>query len=167
MQGTDLSEAQMPGAVLWEAQMQGADLWKAQMQGAFLWEAQMQGADLSEAQMQGALLFGARMSEDTNTTDATLRGAALVFVDGTTIARLQPHWDDIIAALETLPEGAPRHWVQADPGGHNYGAFVARWRAFAAGFDPPVTIALDYHPAPVTIALHPAPVTIALDDHPD
>jgi hypothetical protein len=70
----------------------------------------------------------------------------MVFVDDTTIAQLRPHWDDLIAALETLPEGAPGHWVEASRSDFDYPTYVAQWRAWAASLDPPVTIAPDYRP---------------------
>ncbi len=164
MQGADLSSAQLQRAELWEAQLQEADLRRAQMQGAdlrgawmegaslfeadlqcvYLSNAQMQEADLRGARMEGANLFEIEMSEDTRTTGATLRGATLVFTDDVTTGQLRPHWDDFIAFLETLPEGAPDHWVQVAPGDLDFRTFIAQWRAWAATLDPPVTIAPDY-----------------------
>jgi uncharacterized protein YjbI with pentapeptide repeats len=144
MQGARLSEAQMQGAVLFGAQMQGANLRGAQLQEADIGGAQMQAADLFEAQMQGVDLGRANMSEDTNTTGAILRGASVLFVDEEIIALLRPHWDDIIGFLETLPEGAPDHWVQIPRGGLDLAAMHTAWRAWAAALDPPVTIAPDY-----------------------
>ncbi|MFW5642059.1 MAG: pentapeptide repeat-containing protein [Roseicyclus sp.] len=149
MRGLDLrgalfAGAQMQGAVLFGAQMQGADLGEAQMQGALLFRAQMQEASLFRAQMQGANLGEAQMSEDTDTTDATIRGASVVFVDEMTIAHLRPHWDDIIAVLETLPEGAPGHWAQMSRPDYDRKAFLETWRAWAASLDPPVAIAPDW-----------------------
>jgi uncharacterized protein YjbI with pentapeptide repeats len=146
MQGADLGGAQMQGASLARAQMQGASLGEAKMQGADLEEAQMQGAYLARAEMQGADLRAARMSDDTNLTAANLRGAAVKAVNETTTARLQPHWDGIIASLETLPEGAPDHWVQSTRKDFDDTAFIDTWRAWAATLDPPVTIAPDWQP---------------------
>ncbi|MEM9961151.1 MAG: pentapeptide repeat-containing protein [Pseudomonadota bacterium] len=73
---TNLSSAEMQGAILGGAQMQGADVGHAQMQGADLSHAQMQGAILGEAQMQGAHLGGAQM-QNADCSWATLRGANL------------------------------------------------------------------------------------------
>jgi uncharacterized protein YjbI with pentapeptide repeats len=155
MQAADLFTAQMQEAKVFWAQMQGADLLGAQMQGAILFGAQMQGARLFTAQIQGAVLHGAQMqgadlreaqmSKDTNIWGAILRGASLVFVDETTIARVRPHWDDVIAFLETLPEGAPDHWVRVAREDFDFDAYLIQWRAFAATLDPPVTIQPEYY----------------------
>jgi hypothetical protein len=75
-----------------------------------------------------------------------MRGAALRNVDETTLARLQPHWDEIIYFAETLPDGAPAHWVQIAPTEFEIDIFRTQWRAWASTLDPPVTIAYDYRP---------------------
>ncbi|MEM1273459.1 MAG: pentapeptide repeat-containing protein [Pseudomonadota bacterium] len=131
MQGATLAGAEMQGATLVGAQMQGANLGNARMQGANLGHARMQGADLLGAEMQGADLAWARMSEDTDLSAATLRGAALRSVDDITLAQVQPYLqdmftegeglvgDDYLRAWRAFQDGLedfPKEWkVQIDP----------------------------------------------------
>jgi uncharacterized protein YjbI with pentapeptide repeats len=144
MQGADLAGAQMQGADLRWAQMQGANLGGAQMQGANLFGAQMQGADLFGAQMQGAVLVGAQLSEDTNLTAATLRGAAVRLVDDTTIAQLRPFWT-VVFADGTLRDHVteadwPAHWpreeLDYEPWNEENSPFHIAWRAWQATLPP-------------------------------
>ena len=139
MQGADLWGAKMQGANLWGAKMQGADLRGAEMQGADLRGAKMQRADLTRAKMQGADLWGAKMDENTDLTAATLRGAAVRSMDGTTIAQLRPFWAAIFAdGSVQLPEDEerPAQWEEQELGS---GDFRTRWRAWQDSlpdFDP-------------------------------
>ncbi len=113
LQGAHLSWAQVQEANLSKAQMQGAQFREAQMQGADLTDAKMQGAKFSRAQMQGADLREAQMDDRTDLRGANLRGAALSYVNDTTIAKLQPFWQDIFADGTILPgdPNRPAHWV--------------------------------------------------------
>jgi uncharacterized protein YjbI with pentapeptide repeats len=114
MQGAWLRNAQLQGARFARARMQEAWLGGAEMQEVRLGDARMQGAKCGGALMQGASLDGARMSEDTDLSAASLRGAAVRGVDARTTAQLQPFWS-VIFADGTLrehleDENWPGHW---------------------------------------------------------
>jgi uncharacterized protein YjbI with pentapeptide repeats len=149
MQGADLRGALMQGAHLGFARMQGAHLGSAQMQGADLRGARMQGAILVGAQMQGAHLGSAQMSDDTELTVATLRGAAVRWVDDITIAHLAAFWDVIFADGSLRPDDPdrPSHWateeLDYEPWDVENSPFHQAWRAWAAEHHPDVPLAID------------------------
>lgn len=129
LQGFDLATLNFANARFDGAEMQGANLEGAEMQGAYLRGAKMQGADL----------WGAKMDENTDLTAATLRGAAVRSMDGTTIAQLRPFWAAIFAdGSVQLPEDEerPAQWEEQELGS---GDFRTRWRAWQDSlpdFDP-------------------------------
>ncbi|QBX99552.1 pentapeptide repeat-containing protein [Rhodophyticola sp. CCM32] len=146
MQGADLRGAKMQGADLRGAKMQGANLRVAEMQGADLRVAEMQGADLRRAEMQGAVLWYAKMSEETDLTEATLLGAAVRSVDDTTIAKLRDFWEDIFAdGTVQVPDGQrPGHWPghkldfkSSDEADSPFHIEWRRWLADPEGYIPP------------------------------
>ncbi|APZ54231.1 pentapeptide repeat-containing protein [Salipiger abyssi] len=129
LKSRDLASRDLRNANLFDAQMQGADLSWAQMQGAYLGAAQMQGAILSEA----------KMDDRTNLSAATLRGAALRSVDDTTIAKLQPFWQEIFAdGTVQLPEGErrPRHWKDEELNWSDFETAWHKWMREEMGMDP-------------------------------
>ncbi|MGI3184348.1 pentapeptide repeat-containing protein [Nioella aestuarii] len=96
------------------------------------------GADLTCAEMQGADFRGAKMSECTYLTAATLRGADVRYVNETTIAQLRDHWGDIFADGKVqVPERArPEHWADDEL---SWSYFRSRWHAWQEtllDFDP-------------------------------
>ncbi|WP_284263998.1 pentapeptide repeat-containing protein [Roseicyclus amphidinii] len=153
LQGTVLVDAQMQETVFFNSKLQQADLRRAVLHGASLIGAELERANLYGSKMQGAHLIGAQMqgvdlgqvemSENTITNAANLQGAAIALVDNITISQLRSHWPRMIAFLESLPEGAPEHWMQLTVEDFSFAAFNRDWRAWAATLDPPVTIAPD------------------------
>lgn len=143
MEGAQLFGARMEGAILDGARMEGAILGGARMEGADLSEARMEGALLTEARMEGANLRGARMDASTELTSAVLRGAAVSWVDDTTITQLEPHLDDMFGdGSVDLPEGIPRpaHWPKWTlpwRGAHGFADEWRKWRDDPDGYPPP------------------------------
>ena len=86
LNGADLQEARLRGAVLNKTYLQRADLREARLQGAFLWRTQLQRACLRVVRLQEAVLlsahlrradlFGAQM-QMANLGNAQLQGANL------------------------------------------------------------------------------------------
>ncbi|MEQ5868445.1 pentapeptide repeat-containing protein [Sagittula sp. NFXS13] len=76
MEGTDLANARLEGALLWQARLDGAYLANARLQGAILWGAQLDGAILREARLEGAFLEWVRL-QGADLADARLEGADL------------------------------------------------------------------------------------------
>ena len=86
--------------------MQEADLTGLQLEGADLSGAQLQGAKLFGAQLQGARLSGAQFDAGTDLSAATLRGAALRFVDFTDVPQIADHLEEVFGdSTVTLPDG--------------------------------------------------------------
>ncbi|MXW78853.1 MAG: pentapeptide repeat-containing protein, partial [Gemmatimonadetes bacterium] len=63
LNGADLKEARLEGAILNGAHLQKADLFNARLKGAVLPNAHLQGAILKEAHLQGAILNGAHLQK--------------------------------------------------------------------------------------------------------
>ncbi|SFN34594.1 Pentapeptide repeat-containing protein [Roseovarius lutimaris] len=145
LQGADLWDAQLQGATLGGAELQGADLWDAQLQGAVLRAATLQGATLGGAELQGADLGFATFDGDTNLTAATLRGAAVRFVDFTEIAKIEPHLEGMFGdGTVILPGGHgpkheswPKHWPKFELGYKQFDKEWKKWLADPEGYVPP------------------------------
>lgn len=138
MQGANLWGAKMQGANLRDAKMQGATLKNVALQGAKLWGTKMQGAYLSGARMQGAYLMRVEMDELTDLSAATLRGAAMRFVDEVTISQLRHCWGDIFAdETVQVPNGArPDHWENDKLDENEFHTRWHAWQETLPEFDP-------------------------------
>ena len=140
LQGADLMDAKLQGADLMDAKLQGADLMDAKLQGANLTDAKLQGANLTDAKLQGADLRGVEFDERTNLSAATLRGAAVNFVDYTNIPQMSEHLQGIFGdASVTLPGGHgpeheswPKHWPKFEL---EYGQFETEWHKWLSDPD--------------------------------
>jgi len=143
LQGANLRLAQLQGASLLWAQLQVANLSRAQLQGADLGWTSLQAADFSGVQLQGAHLSWAKLDSETSFSAATLRGAALKYVDFTDRSigddQLQSMFGD---ASVTLPGGHgpdhenwPDHWSKENL---DWNDFNTEWRDYQAsiGQDP-------------------------------
>ncbi|MEO1364640.1 MAG: hypothetical protein AAFU86_12800, partial [Pseudomonadota bacterium] len=79
--------------------------------------------------------------DTTALSTATLRGAALRFVDCTNVPQMQAHFDDIYGdASVGLPEGvtAPDHWYDPNRDGPDFEAAWRKWQAtLPPGWDAP------------------------------
>lgn len=150
LQGANLRDARLQGAGLAEARLQGANLWVARLQGAQLWGARLQGANLREARLQGAGLWLARFDAQTNLMAATLRSAAVGFVDCTDVPQIAEHLEKMFGdGSVTLPEGVawPKHWpdhaldvVVETEDGKKVSGFDYEWRKWQAdpgAYEPP------------------------------
>ena len=83
-------------------------------------------------------LNGAQFDADTNFSAATLRGAALSFVDLTNVPQIADHLDEIFGdATVMLPEGIDRP-ARLNIEHKDWNAFNTAWRAFqrSIGQDP-------------------------------
>ena len=92
MEGIDLGETDLSGAILVSAILERANLWGANLRTAQLDDANLQSAQLFAAKLQEASMSGADLRES-NLSDSDLRGAVLRFarlqgvdLDGTRIS---------------------------------------------------------------------------------
>ena len=135
----------MQGAGLRKARLQGARLRKARLQGAFLWEARLQGTRLWEARLQGADLGRARFDPETDLAAATLRGAAAMSVDFTSIPEVADHLEGMFGdGSVTLPGGRgpdggdwPGHWPRHKLDPAEFYEEWRKWRDDPDNYDPP------------------------------
>jgi len=90
LEETNLSEANLEGAVLYQAHLKGANFSGANLQGASLKEANLQGANLNSAKLEQANLSGAK--------NLTQEQIEKTYGDSTTL----------------LPESIsrPEHWIE-------------------------------------------------------
>ena len=157
LRGINLNHARLQSAnlqyvKLQGAKLQGAKLWRAQLQGAKLWRARLQEADLENANLQGADLRGVKMSEGTILEGANLKGAAVRYVNDTTLKKLRPFWHDISAngsaifadgsvreafdALGTKKDW-PAHWPTGTLDDEDFDNEWRKWRADPKNYIPP------------------------------
>ena len=105
-EGTDLTYANLDGAMLWGTDLQGANLQNATLKGATLWGADLREADLRDAILQDAHLNGPPHGVDLRGAD--LRGTNLW---GTDLSKL-PH-ENLVGAMAdgetTWPEDFDKH----------------------------------------------------------
>lgn len=142
MQKANFKKAQLQGAVLDKAQLQGADLSGALLKGASLLDAHLQetiltqtqlnDANLDGAQLQGAFLLQTSMNQDTDLSDAALRGAAFRSVDFSKVNLTQGQVDEVFFdASVILPDHIEPSsrielvYVKDED-------FIAAWRAWQA-----------------------------------
>jgi hypothetical protein len=105
----------------------------------------MEGANLSWVQMEGANLREAQMDAATKLDGATLKGAAMRFVDLRGVAIAQDQLNSVFSDASTdgkLPDGLTRPvhwpvWTLPDEGEHSIGTECAKWLADPAGYVPP------------------------------
>ncbi|MBU2963702.1 hypothetical protein KO516_23305, partial [Citreicella sp. C3M06] len=83
-------------------------------------------------------LSWAEMDDLTDLSAATLRGAALRSVDDTTIAKLQPFWNDIFADGTILPDdpNRPAHWATEKLDRDAFKTQWHKWMREDMGMDP-------------------------------
>lgn len=77
LNGANLRESRLQGAILTGVNLQGATLAESRLQGAILTEGYLQKADLRKARLQGASLDRAYLQE-ANLSNACLQGATLI-----------------------------------------------------------------------------------------
>ncbi|NYS23997.1 pentapeptide repeat-containing protein [Rhodobacteraceae bacterium 2376] len=143
MEGAGLEWARMEGAVLLLARMEGALLGMARMEGADLSGARMEGADLKRARMEGAVLWGARMDSSTSLSAATLRGAALRWVDYSSVPLSEEQVRSCFGDASVIrPEGIakPDHWPDwelPDFEDHDFDTEWRNWQDNPDSYTPP------------------------------
>ena len=151
LSGARLENARLVGAHLENANLvgahlEGAELQEAHLDGANFSGAHLEGTDLSDAHLAGTALRGARLSDGTYFSPATLRGACLRDLnlsvaetdDDALSQRLAEAFGDASVILpEGLKAGAPplAHWSTRTL---DRGDFNAAWRAHqrAIGYVP-------------------------------
>ncbi|WP_273523569.1 pentapeptide repeat-containing protein [Rhodosalinus sediminis] len=137
MQQTVLYGAHLGGALLDGAYLQDSHLIMAQLQRASLASSHLQNADIYYANLAGANLDRVEIDQNTVLIGAYLKGAAISFVDATTMGHLKAFWGDIFAdgSLPVPEEDRPDHWASEKLAPAD---FREAWRAWqrSIGMDP-------------------------------
>ena len=137
LEGAWLGKAHLEGAELDEAHLERAWLIGAHLEEAVLNAAHLQRAKLARAHLEGAWLVDASFDSKWSLTAATLRGAAVKFVDLSVLSLTQDQVNSLFGDDTTIlpSDVTPPAWCRNSYA--DYEDFVEAWNAHKKAHDIP------------------------------